>query len=332
MFDLIKSGKEYKEEALNLSDEIKIPIKGEFLYNYDKIRISQQKAKEKPSNEVEDHTANFYSLVYVYGGDAHVYIDGEKSEVPENSLVIADRFSTIVPCQAGKRKAFRIAVDFKPELFGRVGKGKNDFNDMLKYVIGTFDEYNFKMPKGYFLRDKTGRIRYLVENSFNEYRERKIKYIDIIRDNIRAILIEVARDLGCFTDKSLESELLQRIVDYCQIHYMEKITIQSLSEKFNYSESYITKQCKKELGIPFAEFLRQKRIYSAAMQISEKNKKISDIAKDVGYADVAYFRECFKKYIGMSPTEYRIQVKKSKEWFIGMENLKRQKDNFVHNE
>ena len=329
---MTKRDKEFREEAPNQSDDVKVPIKGEFLYNYDKIRISQQKAKEKKSPRAENHATNFYSLVYVYGGDADVYIDGEKFEVPENSLVIADRFSTIVPCQAGKRTASRIAIDFKPELFGRIGKDKNDFNEMLKYVIGTFDEYKFNMPKGYFLRDKTGRIRYLVENSLSEYKERKIKYVDIIRDNIRAMLIEVARDLGCFTDESLESELLQRIVDYCQIHYMEKITIQSLSEKFNYSESYITKQCKKELGIPFAEFLRQKRIYSAAMQLSEKNKKISDIAKDVGYTDMAYFRECFKKYIGMSPTEYRIQVKKSKEWFIGMENLKGQKDKFVHNE
>lgn len=312
---------------------LKGAVKGEFLYNYDKIRISSSPAKDRTPSfteieiyEAQNFPANFYSLVYIYGGDANVYIDGEKFAVQENSLIIADRFSVIVTSTRGERQAHWIAVDFKPELFGRIGENRNDFDEMLKHIMGTFYEYKFHMPKGYILRDRTGRIRYLVENSFEEYKKRRIKYVDIIRDNIRAILIELARDMDCFHDNSIRSELVQRIVDYCELHYNEKITIKSLSEKFNYSESYITKMCKKELGIPFAEYLRQKRIYNSTGKLAKDNRKISEIAKSVGYNDTAYFSECFEKYIGMSPTEYRIQVRKSKSWFIGMENLVMQKD------
>lgn len=314
-------------------------FKGEFLYDYDKIRMQRASAKDRiPSftelelYEIQNSPANFYSLLYVYGGDANVYIDGERFIVPENSLVIADRFSVIVTCARGGKPAKWMALDFKPELFGRIGKKYGDFNEMLKYIMGTFDEYRFSMPKGYVLRDRTGRIRYLFDISWDEYKNRRVKYVDIIRDNIRAILIEVARDLGCFQNDSIKSELVQRIVDYCEIYYADKITVKSLSERFNYSESYITKMFKKELGIPFLEWLRQKRIYLASGIIERDNSKISEIAKKVGYNDAVYFSECFKKYIGMTPTEYRIQIRKSKKWFVGMENLKIQKELIISKE
>ena len=214
---------------------IKGVIKGEFLYDYDKIRMHGQKVKERiPSFAereflgIENVTANFYSLLYVYDGDSNVYIDGEKYIVPENSSIIADRFSVITPCMRGGRQARFIVLDFKPELFGRIGKDYGDFDEMLKYVIGTFYYFKFGMPKGYVFRDISGKIRQRIENSWEEYVSRKIKYVDIIRDHIRAILIEVARDLQCFQDNCIEVELVQRIVDYCELHYMEKITIKSL--------------------------------------------------------------------------------------------------------
>lgn len=312
---------------------IKGVIKGEFLYDYDKIRMNKQKAKERiPSFTereifgIENNPANFYSLIYVYDGDSNVYIDDEKYIVPENSLIIADRFSVVTPCVRGLTQAKFIALDFKPELFGRIGKDHSDFDQMLKYVIKTFCYYEFDMPKGYVLRDTTGKIRRRIEDSWEEYVGRKIKYVDIIRDNIRAILIELARNLKCFQDNCIEVELVQRIVDYCEVHYMDKITLKSLSERFNYSVPYITKMFKKELGLSFAEWLRQKRIYHAAWKIETENKKISEIAKNVGYNDAEYFSECFRKYVGVSPIEYRQQVRKKKSWFIGADNLKKQKE------
>lgn len=312
---------------------LKGPVKGEFLYNYDKIRISKGIAKDRTPSfteleiyELQNFPTNFYSLAYIYGGDAKIYVDGEKFIIPENSLVVVDRFSVVVICRNERRGVYWTAIDFKPELFGRVGENHNDFNEMLKYIMGTFPGYKFDMPKGFYVRDRTGRIEYLFNNSWEEYKNRNLKYVDIIRGNIRTVLIELARNLGCFQDNCIKSGLIQRIVDYCEIYYSDRITIKTLSERFNYSESYITKMFKKELGMPFSEWLRQKRIYNSAGKLASNNDKISEVAKSVGYNDTAYFSECFERYIGMTPTEYRMQVRKSKRWFIGSENLKRQKE------
>jgi AraC-like DNA-binding protein len=306
-------------------------VSGEFLYDADKIRVSSYPVKDRgmAMSEIEisnirNNLSDFYSLVYIYGADALVYVDGEKRIVPKNSMVLVDRFSVIIECAINAKRANLIALDFKSELFGRIREDAPDFCNMLKYIMDCDTDLDVTIPKGYYLYDKNRRLRHLFENSKEEYKERKLKYIDIIKDNIRNILIEIARDLNCFDERSVGGELLQRIVDYCELHVTEKITLKDISEKFNYSESHITKVCKKELGLSFAEFLRQKKIYYACGKLSGTDYKVSNIARMAGFQDIPSFTECFEKYIGMTPSEYRKNSRKTNKWFIGMDDLRHQ--------
>ena len=307
-------------------------ISGEFLYNVDKVRISSYPVKDRSAtmteaeiNNIRNYKSDFYSLIYICGADALVCVDGENTVVPKNSMVVVDRFSVVVSRSINAKRANIIALDFKPELFGRIREDVPDFGAMLKYIMNCEDDIDITIPRGYYLHDKNKTLKFLFENSRNEYKERKIRYYDIIRDNIRNILIEVARDLNCFNERNVSGDLIQRIVDYCELHVTEKITIKDVAEKFNYSESHITNVCKKELGLSFAEYMRQKKIYSVCSELFRTDHKISDIARKVGFRDIPSFTECFEKYIGMSPSEYRKRSRKTTQWFIGMEDIKKQK-------
>ena len=307
-------------------------VSGEFLYNADKIRISSYPVRDRGASlsetelhNIRDHMSDFYSLVYIYGADAMVTVDGKNKLVPKNSVVVVDRFSVIIEHAVSSKRASLIALDFKPELFGRIRENAPDFGNMLKYIMGCEDDIGIKIPKGYYLQDKNRNLKFLFENSKEEYRERKLRWVEVIRDNIRNILIEIARDLECFDEKNVGNELIQRIVDYCELHVTEKITVKDIAKKFNYSESQITKVCKKELGLSFAEYLRQKKIYYVCSKLFSTDHKISDLAKMVGFQDIPSFTECFQKYIGMTPSEYRKHCRKTNQWFIGMEDIKKQK-------
>lgn len=308
-------------------------VSGEFLYNHDKIRISRENVKDREISftareihNIKENLSNFYSLCYIENGGAIAIIDGYEFKVPENSLVIADKYEVVAFKKYGTCMATRIAVDFKPELFGRCDKKEKDFNETLKHVVGSFENVKVDIPKGYYLKDKSGRIKYLFENSEEEYKARKLNYADIIKGNIYAILTEVARDLGCFENANIKVDLVQRIVDYTELHYRENLTIEALAYMFNYSGSYITKIFKKELGMTYSEYLRQRRIYEASCLISKENFKVKEIAKLVGFNDTAHFVKCFEKYVGMSPSAYRLNMREAKQWFIGLKDLKAQKD------
>ena len=115
-------------------------------------------------------------------------------------------------------------------------------------------------------------------------------------------------------------------MDYTELHFKENLTIETLAYMFNYSGSYITKMFRRELGMTYSEYLRQRRIYEASCLISKENFKVKEIAKLVGFNDTAHFVKCFEKYVGMSPSAYRLNMCEAKQWFIGLKDLKAQKD------
>jgi hypothetical protein len=68
----------------------------------------------------------------------------------------------------------------------------------------------------------------------------------------------------------------------------------------------ITRSLQKALtGHAPADYIRSMRLQYAAQLLREKDCSITEISDDSGFSDVRYFREVFRKYYGMSPSEYR---------------------------
>jgi two-component system response regulator YesN len=58
-------------------------------------------------------------------------------------------------------------------------------------------------------------------------------------------------------------------------------------------------------GDSFAEYLNRYRIEKAKEQLRSTNNKVHEIARSVGYWEMGYFYKQFKKYVGISPTEFK---------------------------
>ena len=65
-------------------------------------------------------------------------------------------------------------------------------------------------------------------------------------------------------------------------------------------------QClKKEVGVNFSEYLIKVRIKNAKEMLLNTEGSVEDISYAVGYSDIKYFSRIFKKYMGVTPTEFR---------------------------
>ena len=67
------------------------------------------------------------------------------------------------------------------------------------------------------------------------------------------------------------------------------------------------------MGLTFTEYLTQLRLNKAAEMLAETDYSIVQIADEVGYGDYCYFSKVFKKYKGISPTQFREQARKSQK-------------------
>jgi two-component system response regulator YesN len=103
--------------------------------------------------------------------------------------------------------------------------------------------------------------------------------------------------------------LLRKAVDYLNAHYVEDVTLNQVAEHIYVSSFYISRMFKKELGINFVDYLNELRINKAKELLMDARFKTYEVAEAVGIPNAHYFSKLFRKYAGMTASEYKQTVK-----------------------
>ncbi len=93
-------------------------------------------------------------------------------------------------------------------------------------------------------------------------------------------------------------------------HYQENLTLKELGRIYYMNAAYLGQVFKKQYGESFKDYLNHIRIEKAKELLLNTNKRIYEIAEEVGYRDVDYFMNKFITQNGCTPTKYRKQMAK----------------------
>ena len=104
------------------------------------------------------------------------------------------------------------------------------------------------------------------------------------------------------TAEQVASEIMQ----YLQCHYNEDINLNQIASGLHYSPSYLTKIFYQQYKTTPTKYIISLRMQKA-QQLLSRNPELSvrQLGETVGYPEQGYFSLIFKKYVGMSPLEYR---------------------------
>lgn len=106
------------------------------------------------------------------------------------------------------------------------------------------------------------------------------------------------------TQDERTSLLADAVKKYIDQHYMEDISLDSLSNVFHFHPVYLSTLFKKYQKQSFSNYLSEIRI-EKAKELLKLGTKTSDVAAAVGYQSSKYFSDVFTKKVGISPREYR---------------------------
>jgi two-component system response regulator YesN len=87
--------------------------------------------------------------------------------------------------------------------------------------------------------------------------------------------------------------------------YPEDMSLKSLGQQYNIHPVYLGQLFHKETNVSFTDYINKYRIERAKALLRETPMKVQDIAREVGYWETGYFYKQFKKYVGISPTDYK---------------------------
>lgn len=108
---------------------------------------------------------------------------------------------------------------------------------------------------------------------------------------------------------------INRVIEYINGHLFEMPGIQELAEVANISGFYFHRIFKAIIGENIGEFINRLRMENIAFQIQMKEKSLSEIAFETGYASKHALSRAFKNHFGMPPSIYRSHPKNIHPFF-----------------
>lgn len=94
------------------------------------------------------------------------------------------------------------------------------------------------------------------------------------------------------------------------------LSLHSLAQNQNISPGYLSTVFKKETGKTVTAYIRDKRMQHARHLLSTTNLQIQTVALHCGIMDVHYFSKTFKKEVGVTPGEYREQLRYTEKFSV----------------
>ena len=102
-------------------------------------------------------------------------------------------------------------------------------------------------------------------------------------------------------------ERIQRASDYILQHCREEITLEDLADHLYLSRAYISRSFPQYFGVSFREYVTQVRL-AHAVQEMHSGATLTEIAYHNGFVNETAMIRAFRKYRGMTPSEYRKQM------------------------
>ena len=199
-----------------------------------------------------------------------------------------------------------IGIVFHPDLF---------FGTSLSETIKQFSFFNYSELESLHLSEKE---REKFKFYYDIIREEIEQPIDshsaaVISTNIQLLLEHLQRfyDRQFTTRHKENSDIVKQFETNLEKYYSEvyPITIPSVAyfaEKANLSPSYFSDLIRKETGTNPKDFISLFMIEQAKRRLVESSDDIGEIAYRLGFEYPAHFTRMFKRLVGMTPKEYRL--------------------------
>ncbi|GAB2539020.1 response regulator transcription factor [Gracilibacillus alcaliphilus] len=108
-----------------------------------------------------------------------------------------------------------------------------------------------------------------------------------------------------------EDYIIEKVKTYILNNLEKDISLSYLAELVHLNASYLSEYFKKNTGENYKQYVLKKRMEKAVLLLKDPDMRVYDIAQEVGYHDAKHFSKVFQRYLGMTPTEYRLDIKDS---------------------
>ncbi|HAP8817990.1 AraC family transcriptional regulator [Enterococcus faecium] len=129
---------------------------------------------------------------------------------------------------------------------------------------------------------------------------------------------EFGKEMIIDEEKYSAEKYVQEAIMIVEDFYGTELTVNDIANRLNINRSYLSSIFVKHVGTPLKKYLVEFRISQSEEFLFTTNWSVDYISKVCGFNNPSYFSKIFKKFHGLSPTEYREQrhLRRSQTVFI----------------
>ena len=107
-----------------------------------------------------------------------------------------------------------------------------------------------------------------------------------------------------FNETKTNESTLGEILDFCERNYKEEISLSSVAEALNLSQSHISHLFTNKIRISFRDYINSLRLNASLILLKKGELSITEIAYESGFGTIRTFNRAFRKKFGVSPRDY----------------------------
>ena len=235
-----------------------------------------------------------FQLLYIAAGKAHFHFDGKEEIVTAGHMVLY---------RPKEPQKYEYYGEDQTEVYWVHFTGSNVKNILCSYGI-TDDKKIFYCGSDL---EYQNHFRIMIQ----ELQMCKENYNEMLEIHLREIFIRLHRQFKAVSkmNNSQIAEEIDKATLFFNAHYNEDIQIDKYAKTHNMSTSYFIRNFKQYTNFTPMQYILSIRIYNAESLLKNTQYNVTEIANIVGYDNPLYFSRIFKKIKGLSPSEYRKNIR-----------------------
>ena len=100
-------------------------------------------------------------------------------------------------------------------------------------------------------------------------------------------------------------QIIQTLIEWIDEHIDQPLNIEAVAKKSGYSKWYLQRMFRTVMRQTLGDYIRQRRLLLAAVELRNTERPIFDIAMDLGYVSQQTFSRVFRREFDRTPSDYR---------------------------
>lgn len=266
-------------------------------------KVKKTIAAQKP------HTHEYFQIYYMIKGSLTHFVGDFSSTLHRGDMFIIPPHNQhhIKP---NEPDSIFYSFSFMPDILEDCNRANRLAVNFLHHLTSISDREIH--PKITIPTDETLYVESIMEHIMKEFTNKSIGNGEIIRASTVILLTTFARiyfktaQEHISIDFETTKQSVLHCIQYIDDNFAEALSLTEVAKHFNMSKSCFCGMFSSLTGYTFNQYLNKKRI-EYAVKLIQKGYKITSLYGLCGYSDFSTFSRNFKKFMGLSPTQYRKQ-------------------------